>query len=146
MYITNKSYSTGMVWVSQSSVNVQKKQERTVSTCKACPFPNRISISIIKTFYQTLTSPLRDATYSVPARDVVSNRFVALGDGMSSPGFMIAHLIWFRESCTHGNVVCIVPVQQCMVHSVVLLHSAGQLPQVGPTRNKCQNDCPSVRV
>ena len=43
--------------------------------------------------HETLTSPRRDATYSVPASEVVSNRLVARGDGMSSPGFMIAHLI-----------------------------------------------------
>lgn len=44
--------------------------------------------------HATLTSPRRDETYSVPASEVVSNRLVARGDGISSPGFMIAHLIW----------------------------------------------------
>lgn len=78
---------------------------------------------------QTLTSPRRDATYSVPARDVVSNRFVALGDGMSSPGFMIAHFIW---CCLFGyQARGKVPVT---MHDRTL-SEAGKLPlvSVGPT-------------
>lgn len=50
-------------------------------------------ISCMVTLSAELTSPRREATYSVPARDVVSNRRVVLGDGRSSPGFMIAHFI-----------------------------------------------------
>lgn len=49
--------------------------------------------TVLQPSLHTLASPRRDATYSVPDSEVVSNRFVARGDGMSSPGFMMAHFI-----------------------------------------------------